>query len=176
MKKEEKERLIAKLFSTNENEILEAIKLIRKIGDSTFLKAIFQLLNTTKSEKVSSSISNMLNELKDAKTVPVITDAITDKDYKNIIKALLVSCWMSGLDYRNHLNIFADIFLEEDFLTAFEAFTVIENSEIPKDSEQIISIINKLKNSSGKIHIDKKDLLTELIIIFQNYQSNIKTI
>jgi hypothetical protein len=57
---------------------------------------------------------------------------------------LIASCWQSGLDYSGFSSEFTRYFLESDYMTAVECFTVIESS------------VNKITRS-------KKDELIKII-------------
>jgi len=165
----EKQIITEQLFSTKEDVVLSAIETIRENGDVTFLESILQLFNSTKELDVKNAIQELLNDLKDIKAVPIIMEAIKNTNYKSITKDLLISCWMSGLDYTDFFNIFVDIFITSEFLTAFEAFTIMDNSELPDNIENIEQLIDKLENAGMLISLEKQQLKTDLIQLFNNY-------
>ena len=165
--------LIKGIKSDNEETVLSTIKEIRKEGNTTTLPELINLLHTTNNEEIKISVTKLLNDLKDNKAAPLIIDAINNKEYKNINHTLISSCWQSGLDYRNYLNVFVDLAIKSDYNTALEAFTVIENLQKDIDEEEILKAINNIKENivAGK-NQEKQILLNELIKVIRNLNLN----
>ncbi len=161
--------LIKGIKSDNNETVLSTIKEIRKEGNTTILPELIYLLHTTNNEEIKISVTNLLNDLKDNKAAPLIIDAINNNEYKNIKHTLISSCWKSGLDYRNYLNVFVDLAIKSDYDIALEAFTVIENLPRDIDEDEILKAINNIKKNiiTGK-NQEKQMLLNELIKVIQN--------
>jgi hypothetical protein len=61
-------------------------------------------------------------------SVPIIVEAIMNKEYSSIQEMLLRACWENGLDYSKYLPTFVNCYSWK-FYECIEAFTVIENME-----------------------------------------------
>lgn len=170
LKKEEAEkRNIQSLRSGNKKVIIDTILEIRKRGRISILPEVFELMLITEDQEVMDAAIKLLNDLKKKEAIPLIIDAISDKNYQAIHKDLLASCWQSGLDYHEHIMVFINVALSSDYASAFEAFTVIEEciGEI-EDSERAlcVKILNKgLKKTPD----DKLPLIKELIAMVERY-------
>ena len=87
-----------------------------------------------------------LDLLKKEKAVTLLVDAVKDcKNPKN--KALLVAaCWESGMDFRAHLDFFADLASDADLFVSMEAITVLSENigEVdPKQAKHLIEVLIK---------------------------------
>ncbi len=69
--------------------------------------------------------------------------------------------WQNGLDFKNHLPLFADLMIEGDWETAFEAFTVIENMENLPEQKIIDVAAGKIREALKSADDQKKYFLTE---------------
>ena len=74
---------------------------------------------------------------------------------------LLRICWESAIDFSEYLDVFVDMLLNEDFITALEASTVIENlgGKIPE--EKIHIAIKRLQANSDE---NKNFLLEDTLL------------
>ena len=159
--------------SEDVNTVLNTVKQIRKKGSTIIIPELISLLHTTSNNEIKKSITNLLDDLKDKKATAYIIEAINKKEYANIAHSLISSCWQSGLDYSNYLNIFVDLTIVSEYLIALEAFTVIENIQENINEEKITLAINKLKeNITIEKNQEKQILLNELIKVIQNINSD----
>ena len=63
---------------------------------------------------------------------------------------LLRICWESAIDFSEYLDVFVDMLLHEDFITALESSTVIENLHGNIPEEKIHIAIQRLKSESNE--------------------------
>lgn len=87
-----------------------------------------------------------LNLLKKENAVSLLVDAVKEcKNPKN--KSLLVAaCWESGLDFKAHLDFFAELIHDEDLFVSIEAITVLSENigDIDKNkAQQLIDTLGK---------------------------------
>ena len=82
------------------------------------------------------------------------------------IRMLVSSCWQSGLDYSEYSGDLTEVFLQRDFVTAVECFTVIEGSAPELDSIEKKKILKMLKESRPASN-PKKALAIELIYLLK---------
>jgi len=162
-KKEEK--YINNLLSENQELITETIEEIKIEGRSTLLPFLIELLYASKNEEVKKQIYNLLCELKQTDSIPVILEAIKNEKYAPIQEVLIRTCWENGLNYIPYISTFVDIVINGEFMNAFEAFTVIENMEGTISPNLVDELVALLKQSIDKTSIEKKTLLFDLIQI-----------
>jgi len=87
-----------------------------------------------------------LDLLKKEKAVTVLVDAVKDcKSPKN--KALLIAaCWESGMDFKAHLDFFAELANDSDPFVSMESVTVLSENigDIDKNkAQQLLEALNK---------------------------------
>ncbi len=146
------EEILADLRSTDPEFVLETIEKVRESGNHLILEGLFDLLHHTELPEIKKSVLNLLSELKSKESVSLLISAIKNEKYANERAELVACCWQNGLQYNEYLPFFIDLVLREDFLIAFEAFTVIENmyGRIEEEviEEEIIKIKEALKTAS----------------------------
>lgn len=143
--KEKKEIDPAKFFNEEEYNTL-------KIGGEAEEKkksdAAADLLALLKSKTIGEK-DVALELLKKEKAVNVLVDAVKDcKNPKN--KALLVAaCWESGMDFKAHLDFFAELVHDPDLFVSLEAITVISENIGEIDKAQAEKLIDSLSKSAA---------------------------
>ena len=164
------QQLVKRLFSARDDVVLSVIHEIRNTGNPEMIPALMELYARTDSPDIIRAIAGLIGDLKSqsavSKLFPVIRD-ISDAGKK---QSLIAACWQSGLDFSAYIDIFLDIFLEEDYMTALEAFTVIENSlpfmQEKAILEKYISYL-KEKQANKSIAAEILPLSNELIKILE---------
>ena len=156
---QKKEKLLNALFSTETQTILNTLETISKKGSSIFTIPMIEILSKTKNSEVQSKILHIFHHLKNQKAGEILAENISDKKYESLRKELISACWMNGLDYSEHLDIFLNIFAEEDFEIAFEAYTLITNSVTDKLHKDKMTA---LKEKSELIYNSSSDLKKEI--------------
>jgi len=147
---------------------MAAIGKIRVSGSSLVLGEMIELLHDTRRPEIRKSVLNLLSELKDKESVKVLVAAIKNEKYSEQRAELVACCWQNGLTYNDYLPFFIDLVILEEFLVAFEAFTVIENMFGNIEEEvidiEVIKINNALKNADEQ----KAYLLNGLLTIIKD--------
>lgn len=159
--------IIKNLRSENSSIIIDTLKYIIKEGNKDILNEVIDLLNKTDETVVRDETINIIENLKDQDSVPIIIDAIENSDYKDILTILVSSCWKNGLNFSQYITSFIEIFIQSEFLLAFEAFTVIDNFDYI-DPQLASTCILRLESCIEDITEDKKALYYELIDIMSN--------
>jgi len=80
---------------------------------------------------------------------------------------LASSCWQSGLDYSEFAVNLAEAFMEGDYETSLECFTVIENCSDSISDDDIDEIIFRLGNEIVNFDAAKSRLTQELISVLK---------
>ena len=143
--------ILTDLNSTDPEFVLETIEKIRESGNRLIMEGLFELLHNTTFPEIKKSILNLLSELKNKESVPLLIEAINNDKYLVERKELVACCWQNGLSYNEYLPLFIDLVIDHSFLIAFEAFTVIENMYGTVDDDlidqQMAKIIKALNHA-----------------------------
>lgn len=157
-------RIQQNLFSTNNQVVISAINEIKERGNRLYLPLLFELLNSAPENDIEKEILNVLGSVKEKDTINSFMRAIEDDRLKAIRKQLLTACWQNGLDFSTFVPVFIDQVINEDWETAFEAFTVIDNLEyLPSDA--IINVsVEKINLAMPNADEQKKYFLKEILV------------
>jgi len=157
------EIILNRLKSNDIETVAETIAELSESGNISYLPGLFDLLSTSKSEEIKKSISQLLSNLKDKDSVPLLVAAIQNPGYQSELKQLVSSCWENGLDYSYYLTVFVDLMIQKDFIIAFEAYTVIVNTETKIDQNLLDIEIDKLEKALHFCSEDIRPLLLDVI-------------
>ncbi|HKJ42223.1 MAG TPA: HEAT repeat domain-containing protein [Sunxiuqinia sp.] len=155
-----------------------AIKTINELGDkgnAAYVPVLVELLHSTDNAEIKKRIARLLSTLKHSDAIPLIIDAIENKKYANELKYLVSACWENGMDYSKHLSLFIDLVIEQEFLVAFEAYTVITNMT-GRISQQIADQESrKLKEAMIQTDNQKKELFHDLLDFLPHFERGIES-
>jgi hypothetical protein len=157
--------LEASLRSEKTSTVLTALFELKDSGNISFIPILLELLSANPEEQVENEITDILNNLKVQKAVPVLMEAIQNPEYISIRKKIITACWQNGLNYKNQLPVFVDLVIQEEWETGFEAFTVIENMEEYPDREIIDLAVSKIQDALPGTEGKKKYFLQEILIL-----------
>jgi hypothetical protein len=153
---------IATLDGSDPESILPVLHEIRNSGSVNMLPVLFKMIHKNTDPRIRNEILNLLSEIKSQDAVPMIIASLEKEDFGDYLSAFVAACWQSGLDFSNHLRIFSGLFIQADYMTALESFTVIEES-IPLASDQeITACIRFLKDAECMVTDEKIPLFREL--------------
>lgn len=154
--------LTERLQSKNTAHQLRAVEELSQSGEAKHLPLVFGLLQDTADEEVIGAITSLLGQLKQQAAVPYLAEAIADENLHDIREELLAACWENGLDYTAHLALFVDIMISADFMSAFEAHTVITNMSGKIAPEQREEEESKIADALLHTNAEKATLLQEV--------------
>jgi hypothetical protein len=157
------ELIIKKIYSTNQQTVISAIDELGQSGNSSYLPMLIDLLHSTLDNEVGERIITLLCELKHPDAAKYLVDAINDPKYLTIRETLTRTCWENGLDYTAYFGTFIRLLINSDYMTAFEAFTVIENSEEKIANEQVQEYLHQMRSALQTASDDRKILLHRII-------------
>ena len=154
------------LFSTNTETVISAIGKVSQKGNRHYLPILFDLLNSKPEKEIEDEITKLLATVKDKESIPNFIKAIEDKKYQPILKSILTTCWQNGLDFSNHLPLFVDLVINENWEISFEAFTIIDNFEFMPEQQIIdktsINISAAIKTASEQKAYFLQEILTKI--------------
>ena len=159
--------ILTNLKSADPDAILEIIGKIRESGSRFIMEGLLDLLHDTTYPEIKKSILELLSELKHKESVPLLIEAIANEKFRNERKDLVACCWQNGLDYTDYLPVFVGLVIDEPFLIAFEAFTVLENMYGLISDEIIDQEVLKLTKALGNASAEKAYLLNGLLTIIR---------
>jgi len=153
---------ITSLGSTNPDLILSTIHEIRNSGSVKILPHLFNMVNKNTDPLVRNEILSLLSEIKTQEAVPLIAESLDKIDFGDYLPAFVASCWQSGLDFSKYLHVFVGLFIQADYMTALESFTVIEESIENASENEIYDCISFLKDAECMVTDEKLPLFREL--------------
>ena len=163
--------LLKRLQSANKAEILVAINELKDTGQPELIPALLDVLIIHNDNQIHSAVFGILNDLKNQRCTHEIVNALKSNKYKVFQKSIYVSCWSSGLDYSEYLPFFVDLFIVEDFINAFEVFTLIETFEREFDALLLDNLLRKLKSGTLSNDETKNNLLNALVQLLENWKT-----
>lgn len=155
--------LLKNLYSNNESIVLAAIKEISETGNSEYLPALIELLNNHESDEIKDKVAKVFSEIKHTNAVPYLVKAIEDNRLAGIREVLVRTCWENGLDYTNYFSTFVDLLINGDYMVAFEAYTLIENSEGTLSKASAMEYISRLKEALASVGEERQTLIHHII-------------
>lgn len=158
------EQIKKKLFSAKTEVVISALESVQSKGNKLYIPVLLDLLNSAPEHEIETEIKNLLGTIKDKTAVNSFMRAIEDDKYKGIRKTILAACWQNGLDFSTFLPVFIDLVIHEDWETAFEAFTVIDNFEFLPGAEIINFSISKINEAMPNVTDQQKYFLNEILV------------
>jgi hypothetical protein len=76
-------------------------------------------------------------------------------------------CWQSGMDYSRELDLFIRLFVEGDYRTALECFTVIEEAVLDMEDADLEKLRKQMLGGLEKVSEEKKPLASELVKLLE---------
>jgi hypothetical protein len=156
------------LESPDPEEAIQALYEIRNSGSIKMLPVLFQMIRKETPLIIRTEILNLLGEIKSQDAVPAIAASLQNPDFGENLPDFVAACWQSGLDFSNYLQVFAKLFVQSDYLTSLEAFTVLEES-FPNATDQArTACIRYLRQSENLVSDEKRALYGELMKVVEN--------
>lgn len=161
---ENKDELLKKISANDPEIVTEAIKEIKENGDNTIITPLLNILSSQTASHIVSGIVGLLADIKENDFRDILIERIRQEKNPHVKATLLRIAWESSLDYSGHLDLFTDILLNDEFVTAFEASTLIENFVHNLTEEQH----NQLHAFFEQIPADKQFLIENIIEEMEN--------
>ena len=156
-------KLKEKLYSSHPETVISAIEKLKEKGNKLYIPLLFDILNSNAEPEVVAEIIKLLESVKDKETVPSFIDAIENEQYKPVRSLILATCWQNGLDFSNYLPLFTNIVINEEWESAFEAFTIIDNFQYLPEREIVDEVILKIESAKRDASEQKAYFLNEIL-------------
>jgi hypothetical protein len=146
------------------DEIEEVIGHIREnepFQGAIMLLALFY--DSTDNEGLKVIISGFFNDVKEKSVCKEVIDSIAAVKLPGTKAMLASSCWQSGLDYSDHALALTEYYLEGDYITSLECFTVLDICSPMINEEDRNLILRRLEEESPSPDNARSQLTRELI-------------
>lgn len=155
--------IVKGLNSGNEQIILRSLGKLRSVGSIQYIPELLKLLGKVPGTDIEKELVRFLSDIKNPGAIPFVIKGLKDKNLRHVRTAIVSSCWQSTLDYRSALPLFVDIFFEDDYTTAIECFTVIEESAMEMEAEEVRKIRDRVLSGIAGVSEEKRPLAHELV-------------
>lgn len=165
-------------------KLLELVQQLRKIDNEEFKAHIEEVRNSSDIQIIPFLVELLAEENFDEEKKEVILTLIMDIKHNDAPKMLvagidklkgtdmlqpyLAALWQNSLSFTPYIDRFVDIVLTSDYLTAYDAFTIIENSCSDATDEALDAAILKLKKGYPDEDDSKKPMILELIKVIED--------
>ncbi|MFT5337209.1 MAG: hypothetical protein ACJAY8_000951 [Sphingobacteriales bacterium] len=159
--------LTSQLETGNEVEFNAALTVAQKSPNPAFIEPLIVRLSAEElNSPVYDTVYKTLGEIKMSAALPLFIKWLGQKEHSNIHQALLFFIWNSSLDASDNLPEITKVGLEGDFLTSFEALTVLENLEGPFEEEFILEALLTCKTylSNNEPERNERQNIIEAIV------------
>ena len=163
MDKNNNDSIIGNLFSIDQSIVLNTLNEISFTGKTQYVPALIEVLHSSENQEVKQLIIKILSELKMTDAAAILVDAINNPKFKDEQEVLVRICWENGLNFSPYLSTFVDLAIHGDYMTSFEAVTVIENSEGEISEGEAQALIVTIEKWMDKISSERKILLSNVV-------------
>lgn len=112
---------------------------------------------------VNKAIESFMNDIKDKSLRLEIIQELRKNHNHRTVSMLVSSCWQSGMDYSDYVFDFAQVFMNNDYGTAIECLTVIEEAIPSMKEKEKKRIAEYIKEKAPEQSDARKALSAELI-------------
>lgn len=155
--------LLKGLQSKDSLKVIETLEELRNSGRASDIPVLLELLHMSADPEIKAKITDLFANLKESDTIPLIIEGIRNQKYAPELKSLIASCWENGLDYSKYIPLFVDLLIDNEFDVAFEAYTVIMNTESQMNTEIIDQEIERMEKVLSTVSEQKRQLLIDVI-------------
>ena len=159
---ENNQDILKRLASPDTETVRGAIDEIKENGDLTIVPELLEILLHNSEPAIITPITSLLSDVKDSGFKVLLVEKLINAPAGSNKANLLRVCWESAIDFSEYLEVFVDLLIHEDFITALEASTVIENLNGNIADEKITSAIKHIRTECK----DDKEFLAEDTVIY----------
>lgn len=161
----EQRQILAGLFSSKEQEVLDSIGIIRNNGGAYSIKPLIEIFFSTPFKSVEESIYDLFCDSKENSISSIITEEISkhiaNKNFAKFVSAL----WQSSIKFDSILP-FIIIYEKTEDLVAVEIFSLVEQNAEHLSMDEKSNCRALLKAGLSKHSDFKKNLAQEMIKMF----------
>lgn len=169
---EKQKAVVDTLKSIKDEQIISLIQEFRENGDLFIVEPLIELLYSKRSHPLKEAIIDFISDIRNQDAAKIITSSLQKHLGDPNTAGLLSACWQSNLDFSDEIPLFIEILCSSDFQTSFDAFTVIENSTGSLSLKNIDLYITAIESRLKGLSTEKQSLLTETIVMLENFKRN----
>lgn len=162
MEKKVLEKVKKQLLSSDKQDVLDALKVIEKGGDSSVIEVIADALVQQDDENIKEDIRQFFMRIKNNNVVKNILEIIENNRFLSEKKFFISLCWQLPLQFDGFYDNFLKIFYEDNFENAFEAFTVIDTI-INRGGQNLSEKVIEERIDNLKLHLSEMDEQRKLL-------------
>ena len=142
---ENKQDILKRLASPDMTVVAAAIDEIKENGDLSIVPELLEILLHNEDTTVVTHVTSLLSDIRDTGFKTILMEKLINASPGANKANLLRVCWESAIDFSEYLEVFVNILVNEDFLAALEASTVIENLHGNMDEGKVRLAIDRLR-------------------------------
>ena len=160
-------QIIRDLWSEEEIVALKTIQRLRSGGNIHYIPELLKLMNNSGKEVIEKELVRFLADIKNPSVKKFLIKGLEDPELSSARGNIVSVCWQSGVDYSQELDLFISLFLNGDYMTALECFTIIEESVINMKREDIARVHEQVIIGLEQVSDEKKPLAEELVRLLE---------
>lgn len=164
--------IIASLASKDEKIVLRAVQRIKKDGDDRVVEPMINVWISTDNRKIRDGITEVLNSLRDERAIAPLVRVLKRNDLGEFKAMLLSAFWNMPLSPTEHVNTFAEIAVDGDYMEAMECLTIVENLEPPFQEELLLEAQLTLRTALAEGESEKDQLLKDMLGVLEGIEAN----
>lgn len=163
--------LVQQLRKTDNEAFASYLEEVRSSSDIQIIPFLVELLGeATFADEKKEAILSLIMDIKHPDAPALLVKGVTHLKGTDSLQPYLSALWQNSLSFAPYLDTFVDIALTADYLTAYDAFTIIENSGGDATEEVREAAIVKLKNGYASEDESKKPMILELIKVLEDFR------
>ena len=150
MNNAEKKLFLSKLKSETDEQLLKTLDYYRNNGDPDVLSDVLRLLESERSQMIHDYVLNLVGDLKNQAASDIAFDYMCQTNHIPTKKKIISSLWQSEADFSHKAKDIIQIFTcTDDFETAFEILTLLENNACNIDKDTANTLLEQISKSSA---------------------------
>lgn len=155
------------MYSTKEDEVLDAIKAAEEVGNVEWVRPLLELVRDHPVDEVKAAASGVLGSLKVSAAEDIFGDALDDPEFEAISADIIGFLWNCGFHSEDLLPAVVRCAVRGDFRSAMEALTWVEQLEALNGEgdllESILMVRGGLEDQNlSDVHVLLQPLLDNL--------------
>ena len=142
---ENKQDILKRLASPDMAVVAAAVDEIKENGDLSIVPELLEILLRNEDPTVVTHVTSLLSDIRDTGFKTILMEKLINASPGANKANLLRVCWESAIDFSEYLEVFVNMLVNEDFLAALEASTVIENLHGNMDEGKVRLAIERLR-------------------------------
>jgi hypothetical protein len=164
--------LVQQLRKEDNEAFKEHMEQMRTSADIQVIPFLVELLaEDAVAEEKKEAILSLIMDIKHQDAPKLLVQGIDKLRGTDLLQPYLSALWQNSLSFAPYMDTFVDIALTADYLTAYDAFTVIENSCSDTPVEVLDAAILKLKSGYATEDESKKPMIQELIKVLEDIKA-----